>query len=70
MAWDGTVSVAAIRELKWQAGGAPYFRRGSDVRERITGQYPVLAATDRGILAVWTAGSDPSRVQTLIAEKP
>ena len=66
IAWDETNSgrrVAAIRELKLQPNRAATF--GEIVRLSPDGaaMYPVLAATDKGLVAVWATGGDPSRVE-------
>jgi hypothetical protein len=65
VAWDEAVSgerVAAAREIRLQSDRAPEF--GGVVRlSPASAMYPVLAATDEGLLAVWTSGEDPSHVE-------
>jgi hypothetical protein len=66
VAWDETSGgrrVAAFRELKLQAARPAAF--GEIVRLSPEGSavYPVLAATDKGLVAVWATGGDPSRVE-------
>jgi hypothetical protein len=65
VAWDETIGgrrVAALREVKLRPNRAPAF--GDIVRLSSEGatMYPVLAATDAGLLAVWTTAGDGSRV--------
>ena len=67
VAWDEIVNgrrVAAARELKLRGEGPPVF--GDTVMLSPDGgaiYYPVLAATDTGIVAVWTRVGDASRVE-------
>ena len=65
VAWDestGGRRVAAMREVRVQTGGAPSF--GEVVMlSPDPGTYPVLAATNRGILAVWTTPGEGSSVK-------
>ena len=69
VAWDETNSgrrVAAVRELKLQPNRPATF--GEIVRLSPDGAavYPVLAATGKGLVAVWSTGGDVSRVETRI----
>ena len=32
--------------------------------------YPVLAATDTGLVAVWTTGGDPTRIEVRTLQMP
>ena len=32
--------------------------------------YPVLAATDAGLVAVWTTGGDPTRIEVRTLQMP
>jgi hypothetical protein len=65
IAWDETVNgqrVAALRELK--AGAQPTFGEVVTLDTAGPAIYPALAATTAGLVAVWTAGGDVSRVQS------
>jgi hypothetical protein len=64
VAWDESIGgrrVAAARALERAAGGSARFGEAVRLAEG-PALYPVLAATNTGILAVWTTGGDPSRV--------
>jgi hypothetical protein len=65
VAWDEQVSgerVAAARELRIRAGQDPAFGEILALSSG-PGVYPVIAATDDGFVAAWTAQRDPSRVE-------
>jgi hypothetical protein len=67
VAWDETIGrqrIAAFRELKLQPDRPAMF--GEIVRLSPVGAalHPVLAATDKGLVAVWATGGDPSRIET------
>ncbi|HXE79749.1 MAG TPA: sialidase family protein [Vicinamibacterales bacterium] len=65
VAWDESIDgerIAVVRELWPRTGGTPEF--GPVIRlAEDAASYPVLAATDRGLIAAWTVGGEPSRVQ-------
>jgi hypothetical protein len=46
-----------------RANGAPPFGEIVTLSSDGPAVYPVLAATDKGLVAVWTASGDPSRVE-------
>jgi hypothetical protein len=65
IAWDETLNgqrVAAMRELK--AGLQPRFGEAVTLETSAPAMYPSLAATQEGLVAVWTTGGDVSRVQS------
>ena len=67
VAWDEGMNgqrLAVVRELKTAANGTGTFGEPIVLGGSGPASYPVLAATDAGFLAVWTAGSDPSRIET------
>jgi hypothetical protein len=73
VAWDESIQdrrAAAVREVKLQPNRPATF--GEIVRLSPDGAalYPVLAATDKGLVAVWTTGGDPSRVETRAIRMP
>jgi len=73
VAWDELVNaqrVAAAVELK--VGSDQQASFGSAVKLAPGGRatYPVLAATDKGMLAVWTTGGDASVIQARILRLP
>jgi hypothetical protein len=66
VAWDEDVAgvrVAAVRTMKPGAGGRLEF--GESVRVTLDGaaDHPVIAATDRGLLVVWSSSDDRTRVR-------
>ena len=66
VAWDEVVDgrrVAAVRELELEPGRPPAF--GEVVRLSVDGaaEYPAVAATHTGLVAVWTTGGDRSRIE-------
>ena len=66
VAWDEGVDgrrVAALRELRLADGGAPSFGDVVMLAGDGPAAYPTLAATDRGLVAVWTTGGNQSRVE-------
>ena len=73
VAWDESLDgrrVAALREITRQPGRSPAF--GDIVRLSTDGAavYPVLAATDAGLVAVWTTGGEDARVERRIIRMP
>jgi hypothetical protein len=73
IAWDENIdgrAIAALRELKVQPSGSAAFGAIETLSPDDRAMYPVLAATDRGLVAVWTTGGDPSRVHARIIEMP
>lgn len=61
IAWDETVAgrrVAAVRTLRLQQGRSPAFGDIVTLTRDSPAMYPVLAATDRGMAAVWTTGGE------------
>jgi hypothetical protein len=63
IAWDETINgqrLAAMRELKAQAA----FGEVVTLDSAGPAMYPALAATTEGLVAVWTAGGELSRVQS------
>ena len=67
VAWDELADgrrVASAREVKVQADGTASFGQPIDLATSESAVYPVLAATDHGLVAVWTTGSgDQSAVR-------
>ena len=66
MAWDEPVNgrrVAAVRRLTLHPKRAPAFGEVVALPSSTGATHPVLATTPRGLLAVWTAGGNPSRVE-------
>lgn len=66
VAWDEAVNgarVSAVRELRLQSGRAPAFGDAVMLAPNGPATYPVLAATDKGLVAVWATGGDASRVE-------
>jgi hypothetical protein len=60
VAWDELIEgrrVAAAREVKVQPDGTAMFGDPIDLATGESGVYPVLAASDQGLVAVWTTGS-------------
>jgi nitroreductase len=64
VAWDERVDshVAAAREVKLQPGGAVTFGDAVMLSQTGPATYPVLAATNRGLVAAWATGGDASRI--------
>ncbi len=65
VAWDEGVNgkrMAAVRELKLRANGDPAFGEVVTLSAGDSATYPVVAATDKGLIAVWMTGGDQSRV--------
>ena len=68
MAWDETIGgrrSAAMREVRVRTAGAPSFGE-SVVLAPDAGVYPVLAATNAGIVAVWTTPGEQSAVKARV----
>jgi hypothetical protein len=66
VAWDEAVErrrVAAARELILNAARKVDFAPVVTLSADEAATYPALAATDRGLLAVWTSGGDASVIQ-------
>lgn len=66
-AWDENIAgrrVAAVRELEPRPNHPLTFGEIVRLSPGGSASYPVLAATDKGLAAVWTTGGDPSRVET------
>ena len=66
VAWDETVRgqrVSAMREVRPRAGAEPTFGGIVTLAESGPAVYPVIAATNNGLVAVWTTGGEQSRVQ-------
>ena len=60
VAWDELIEgrrVAAAREVKVQPDGTATFGEPIELATGESGVYPVLAASNRGLVAVWTTGS-------------
>jgi hypothetical protein len=73
VAWDETVNgrrVAAMREIRIQKTRTPGSGELVTLSSSAPGTYPVLAATEKGLVAVWTAGRNPSRVEGRIIPTP
>ena len=69
VAWDEGVNgqrLAVVRELKTAANGTGTFGEPVVLGGSGPAMYPVLAATDAGMVAVWTAGADQSRIEMRI----
>jgi hypothetical protein len=66
VAWDEYVNgrnIAAVREVTAHADGSATFGDVVTLSASGPASYPVLAATDKGLIAVWTTGTgDGSRV--------
>jgi hypothetical protein len=70
VAWDETFDgrrVAAFRELRPRRQGEPLLGEIT-VLSKDPALYPVLAATDTGLVAVWSTGGDPSRVEVRVIQ--
>jgi hypothetical protein len=73
VAWDESVNdgrIAALREIRVPADAAPTFGDVVTLSAGGPALYPVLAATDKGLVAVWTAAGDPSRVEARVVPVP
>lgn len=73
VAWDelaGGRRQAFARELKRGASGALDWGAAIGLSDEGPASYPVLAATDRGILAVWATGGSASVVKVRQVELP
>jgi hypothetical protein len=73
VAWDEVKEgrrVAAAREVKRQGDGEAEFGPIVEIASEGPAIYPVLAATDRGLLAVWTTGGDASTVRARLVQLP
>jgi hypothetical protein len=65
VAWDESLNgrrVAAAREVRPQTDAATTFGDVALLSPNGPAMYPVLAATDSGLVAVWTTGGESSRV--------
>ena len=65
-AWEETVNgrrVSAVREIRAARSATPTFGEVVIISPDGPAVYPVLAATDKGIVAVWTTVGDASRVE-------
>jgi hypothetical protein len=65
VAWEESVNgrrVSAVREIRAQGNGTPAFGEPVIISPDGPAVYPVLAATDKGIVAVWTTVGDASTV--------
>ena len=66
VAWDETLNgarVSAVRDLRPQSDRAPAFGEAMMLSPNGPSVYPVLAATDKGLVAVWSTGGDTSRIE-------
>jgi hypothetical protein len=73
VAWDESVGgrhVAVLREIQVRPGGAPRFGEAVTIAPDGTAMYPVLATTGRGVVAVWSTGGAPSRVEARVLQLP
>ena len=73
VAWDETNGgrrVASVRELKLQADRTAQFGEILRLSPDGSAVYPVLAATDRGLVAVWSTGGEVSRVEARTLRMP
>jgi hypothetical protein len=73
VAWDESLSgrrTAAMREVRLNPSGAPTFGNAVMLSTSGAAMYPVLAATNRGLVAVWTVSGDPSRVEARLIPMP
>jgi hypothetical protein len=73
VAWDEIVNgrrIAAVRELKFSSGHDVEFGAIVRLSSEEPSTYPVLAATDAGIVAVWTTGGDAAVIRTLNLRLP
>lgn len=73
VAWDEISNgrrVASAREIRPRASAQPTFGPVVTLNATDSAMYPVLASTDQGLLAVWTAPGDPSRVMLRHVELP
>ena len=69
VAWDEIVNgdrIAALREVRLRSDKPPTFGAIVRLSSDGHGSYPVLALTESGILAVWTSGTDSSRISTRV----
>jgi hypothetical protein len=73
VAWDENLKgqrVAAARELKIGSNQAVSFGGVVTLAPEGPAMYPVLAATDRGLVAVWTTGGEASVVRARAVDVP
>jgi hypothetical protein len=66
VAWEEMVNgrrVAALREVRPASGGTPTFGAIVTISPDGPATYPVLAATEKELVAVWTTVGEPSRVE-------
>ena len=69
VAWDEGVNgqrLAVVRELRLTANGTAMFGEPVVLGGSGPASYPVLAATDAGFVAVWTAGTEQSRIEARV----
>jgi hypothetical protein len=73
VAWDEFVGgrrVAAARELKVPQNGDVTFGPLVELAPESAAMYPVLAATDKAIVAVWTTGGETPSVALRVVRLP
>ena len=73
VAWDESIAgrrMAAVRELRPQPNRPAVFGEIVRLSAESAASYPVLAVSDKGLVAVWTTGGGPPRVETRIIPKP
>jgi hypothetical protein len=65
VAWDERVDsrVAAAREVKVHPKGGVTFGEAVMLSQTGPATYPVLAATNGGLVAAWATGGDASRIE-------
>ena len=66
VAWDETVNgrrVSAAREIRVKGSAVPEFGEIVTIPANGPTAYPMLAATDTGLVAIWTTVGEPSRVE-------
>jgi len=55
--------VSAAREIRVKGSAAPEFGEIVTIPANGPTAYPMLAATDTGLVAIWTTVGEPSRVE-------
>jgi hypothetical protein len=73
VAWDETIQgrrAAAVREIERQPNRPLVFGEIVRLSPHGAAVHPVLAATDKGLVAVWTSGGNPSHVETSTIPMP
>ena len=73
VAWDESVNsrrTAAVREVRLQAARGPEFGDIVMLSPNASAMYPVLSATDKSLIAVWTTADETPHVEARILPMP